>query len=39
MGLEQVVNLPAPHDVIEHTVSSGKSLSPPNRNCVKSIHR
>lgn len=32
MGLEQVVNLPTPQDVIEHTVSSGKSLSPPNGN-------
>src|SRR5437667_979891 len=39
MGLEQVVNLPAAHDVIEHTVSSGKSLSPPNRNFVKRVHR
>src|SRR5260370_41246619 len=38
LGVEQVVNLPLPQDVVEHTVSSGKSLSLPNRNFVKRVH-
>src|SRR5260370_38848160 len=38
VGVEQVVNLPVPQDVVEHTVSSGKSPSLPNRNFVKRVH-